>query len=383
MSQKGDTLILDIGSSTLGVCVLSHDGVKPVVSDVQRVPLGMGGLRDPKALVPSLKEALSTTIPAYAKKHANIRSVSVILASPWFASSLRTLSSKAEKPVKVSQSSIRKVVSDHRKTEHDDPTKAILEAHPLTVLVNGYRSRVLRPVHGKTLSVTLYESMTDLDVKKLVDDMVHASLARVVTTWHTTPLAYAETLLRISDEDHATVIDVGGEVTDIFVLSHQNVAYVASIPHGSRTIARTIAGTKDDALADALSRLAMFARAELSEAEMQTTGKALTDASSEWQKAFLETLRVAGNTVPIPHRVFVVGERDELPWVSQVVMGVETRGQRLLPTIVGNDFFTGLLSYGEGGTFDSSLALDALFFHIQNSTEASIVSTPPVLYSVQ
>jgi hypothetical protein len=363
--------------------VLSHDGVKPVVSDVQRIPIGAGEIRDPAALTPFLKEALNTAIPAYAKKHAGIRTVSVILASPWFISSLRTLSSKAEKPVKVSQSSIRKIVSDHRKTEHDDPTKAILEAHPLTVLVNGYRSRVLRSVHGTTLAVTLYESITDLAVKKLVDDTVHASLARAAITWHTTPLAYAETLLRISDEDHATVIDVGGEVTDIFVLSHQNVAYVASIPHGSRTIARTIAGTKDGALADTLSRLAMFARAELTEVEMQTTGKALTDASAEWQKAFLEILRVAGNTVPIPHRVFVVGERDELPWVSQVVMGVETRGQRLLPTIVGNDFFTGLLSYGEGGTFDSSLALDALFFHIQQGSQESVVATPPVLYSVQ
>jgi hypothetical protein len=176
---------------------------------------------------------------------------------------------------------------------------------------------------------------------------------------------------------------VGGEVTDIMILSHESVAYVGSIPHGTRTIARSVSGAKDGALADTLSRLSMFARGELNEKEMQAMSAALSQASVEWQKAFLEVLKSAGNTVPIPHRVFIVGERDELAWCTQVVTGAENRGQRPIPTVIQNEFFGTRVSYGEGGVFDSSLALDALFFHMQSAHTTAYEENPPMLYSVK
>lgn len=376
-----DRLVIDIDSGTLGACVVSTGDV-PVISDVRRVPLGTGEIRDPSALLPFLKEALTQVIPEYAKRHPGIRDVSIVIASPWFDASVRTLSSKAERPVTVSRSSVAKVARTEGKPL-TDKSKVKVESLPLTVLVNGYRTRVQKSVHGKTLSITLYESIMDAPVHQTVEDAVHTSLARAKITWHTTPLAYAETLLRISEESHATVIDIGAEVTDVVVLSHESVAFVGSIPHGTRTIARAVSGAKDGALADTMSRLSMFARGELNEKEMQAMSAALSQASIEWQKAYLELIRQAGNTVPVPHRVFVVGERDELAWCTQVIMGAENRGQRPLPTIVANDFFGGLLTYGEGGVFDSSLALDALFFHMQSEPQFSHVSNPPVLYSVK
>jgi hypothetical protein len=251
------------------------------------------------------------------------------------------------------------------------------------VQVNGYRTRVENTVHGKTLAITLYESIMDAPVRHTVEDVIHSSLARVKISWHTTPLAYAETLLRISEENHATVIDIGAEVTDVIVLSHESVAFVGSIPYGTRTIARAVSGAKDGALADTMSRLSMFARGELIETEMQAMSTALSQASLEWQRAYLELIRLAGNTVPIPHRIFVVGEREELQWCTQVLMGAENRGQRPLPTVIANEFFGTLVTYGEGGVFDSSLALDALFFHMQSEPQFSLVSNPPVLYSVK
>lgn len=368
----------------MGACVHEHQdgGEKPVISMVLRRPLGTGETRDPKQLIPLLKEVLAELIPRYAKAYPKLSDVSVVTASPWFAASLRTLSSKSEKPVKVSPASIKRIVSEHRKTEHEEAGKKTLEALPVTVVVNGYRTLVKRPVQGTTLAVTLYESIADNLLVETVESAVHASYGKAHLTWHTTPLAYAETLLRISDEDHAAVVDVGAEVTDVFILSHQTVAYVSSIPIGARTIARAVssAGT---GIADSMSRLVMFARGELNAQEMEAMAAALSAGAKEWQQQFFALLSEAGNSVPVPHRVFVVGERDELAWFSQVVNGADMKGQRPLPKLVTSDFFSGLVGYGEGGVFDASLALDALFFHMRTRGIDKSVAVPPVLYSVQ
>lgn len=381
MSQKGPILILDIDSSTLGACILEL-AESPTISHVQRVPVGTGQTFEPGAFIPALKEALSALIPSYAKLYPKLKTVAIVSASPWFEASVKGLTTKSEKPVKISASSIRKMVDDFRQKNPAASGRTLLEALPITVEVNGYRTRVHNPVHGSTLAVTFYESFTDTKLYDIVRDTIHASLTGAEILWHTTPLVYAETLLRISDEEHATVVDVGGEVTDIIVLSHQRVAYVGSIPVGSKTIARAAAG-KAGSLADSLSRLSMFARAELSSKEMQSVSESLMKASLEWQKGYLSVLGTAGNTVPLSHRVFVVGERDELPWLSQVVSGAELRGQRPVPTIVSNDFFSGGVQFGDGGVFDSSLVLDALFFHMRDHAGANAFSSEPVLYSVQ
>lgn len=381
MSQKGPILILDIDSSTLGACILELAD-SPTISHVQRIPVGTGQSFEPGAFIPALKEALTTLVPSYARLYPKLTSVAVVSASPWFEASVKGLTTKAEKPVKVNQASIKKMVDDFRQKNPAASGRTLLEALPITVEVNGYRTRVHNPVYGTSLSVTFYESFTDTSLYQMVLDTIHSSLAGATVEWHTTPLVYAETLLRISDEEHATVIDVGGEVTDIIILSHQRVAYVGSIPVGSRTIARAVAG-KSGSLADSLSRLSMFARAELTSKEMQTISGVLTTAAQDWQKGYLSILGIAGNTVPLSHRVFVVGERDELPWLSQVVSGAELRGQRPVPTVVANDFFAGAVTYAEGGVFDSSLVLDALFFHMRDHAHATAFSSEPVLYSVQ
>lgn len=381
MAKSGPVLVIDVDSSSLGACILEL-GEVPILSHVKRVPVGTGDVRDPGALVPLLKESLASLIPEYAKQFPTLKTVSIVVASPWFAATIKGLSSKAEKPVKVSASSIERMVRDFKEKNPAAANHSVLEAVPITVEVNGYRTRVLQPVYGKTLSVTFYESITDTALKSMVEDVVHTSLAGATLTWHTTPLTYAETLLWLSDEEHAVVVDVGGEITDIMVLSHQRIAFVGSIPIGSRTIARKTQG-KSGSLSDALSRLAMFSRAELSQKEMQAVSASLTEASREWQAGYLAVLAEAGNTVPLSHRVFVVGERDELPWLAQVISGAESRGQRPVPVVVGHDFFVGSVSYGEEGLFDASLVLDALFFHIRGARSKNDISLEPVLYSVQ
>lgn len=378
MAQTGPTLILDIDSASLGMCVLTEIDGRPIVSMTKRVPIGTGATRDHAALILLLKDVLATLLLEYAK--VNPTTVIIVSASPWFLATLKTISSVSERPVRISGKTIDRVVVEHGR----DATAEYIESVPIAVTVNGYRTRVIHPLLGKSLAVSMYQSVADSQFKHMVTTVIHASFSHARLVWHTTPLVYAETILRITGEDHAVIVDVGGEVTDITILSHKTVGFVGSLPHGSRSVIRSVAtalNVANGAVADASSRLAMLASGELADADMQKVSTALMEASTDWQKGFNEILAAAGNSVPVSHSIFLIGERAELPWFVRVVVGAAVRA-KLAPVVIGVDFFKGLLSYGEGGMFDSSLALAVLFFHMRPHAHSTLAFTPRVLYSV-
>lgn len=376
MAKAGPTLVLDIDSASVGACVLTDGVERPTLSKVKRMPIGTGAVRETAALVPLLKEALGQLLPLYADtKPARIFTV---LASPWFRAQIRTLTSKSERPVRVTENSIERVVSEYKKKEHSDGGHP-LEAVPITITVNGYRTLVEHPVLGTSLGVTMYETATDSALITTVTDALAAFAPHVPVTWHSTPLVYAETILRLSGYEYATVVDVGGEMTDVMILSKRTLGFVGSIPEGSRSVTRTIAGKNP--IADIASRLVMMTKGDLKDEERASLAEALRTASAGWQKSFNEILLEAGNTIPVPHHVFVVGERDELGWFRRVVEDTSTRGGA--PTVVMPEFFNGALAFGDGGSYDASLALAALFFHMRNSHSLSTTYGARVVYSKQ
>jgi hypothetical protein len=373
------TLILDIDSASVGACLLSTVEDRPLISKVTRLAVGTGELRDPKAMIPQLKEALAKIVPEYAKE--NPHEVAIILASPWFSASLRTLASKSDKPVRISQSTVTKVVSEYRKTEHDTPGMQSLEAVPITVAVNGYHTHVQKTLAGTTLAVTLYESVADSSLLAMLTDTVHNALPRAHVAIHSSPLVYTETILALTGEENGLVIDVGSEVTDVALLTQNTLGFVGSIPVGARTIERAAAGK--GSLADSASRLVMLAKNELGDADMQATAAALTTAGAVWQQGYAKILEEAGNTLPTPRRVFIIGDKDEMLWFPRVVAGAAARPPGTEPVVITPDFFHGGVSFGEGGIFESSLALAVLFVHTRGNAQKRAIPEAAVLYSVQ
>ena len=145
MSQSGATLIIDIDSASLGACLLT-EAERPTISKTKRVSLGTGAVRDPHALIPMLKDALTAVLADYAQDKPS--TVLVALASPWFNAVLKTMASKSDKPSRVSKSTVDRVVHEAQK---GTDTTAHLESLPISVLVNGYRTRVTSPVLGTTV----------------------------------------------------------------------------------------------------------------------------------------------------------------------------------------------------------------------------------------
>lgn len=381
MAKVGSSLILDIDSSSLGTCLVQH-GERPMLSKVKRVPIGSGAVRDAAALNPLIKEVLTTALAEYAKDA--VSEVKVVLASPWFAANLRTLTSNSERPASVSKSTVKRVVDEYKSKERD--LEAHLESVPISVVVNGYRTRLSKKLSGTSVSIVLYESTADSEGMRTITDAIHTSKPNAKIAWHTTPLVYAESIIRLTGDEHGIILDVGGEVSDVIILSKRTIGYVGSVPQGTRTIVRGVAGDKGS-LADAESRLALLAKHELAPGEAEKITPLLQKASEEWQKSLQELVLDAAKQLPVPHHIFLVGERDELSWLELILESGTLLDQAHVqrsrsPTVVNPDFFKNSVAFIDGAAFDSSLALNALFFHIAGSVQTVQLDERPVLYSL-
>ncbi len=373
-------LILDIDSSSLAACIVETGEVLKI-SKTKRVELGSGAVRDAQALMTSLKEALPTLLKEYTKDA--LGQVHVVLASPWFDASVKTLTSKSEKQSTISHATVERVVSNERaKSQSPHP----IESMPITVTVNGYRTRVAKPLSGTAVAITVYESHGDSQGVEYITGALHTEFPKATIDFHTTPIVYGEALMRLIDDEHGILVDVGGELSDITIFTKRSIGHVGFVSEGSRSIARTIAGSSGS-LADVQSRLAMLARQELAPKDAQVLMESVQKSSEAWQKGLGDAMVEAGKSIPIPHHIFLVGEREELEWLTLVLASGTildaTHIQRSrAPTVLNADFFKNVLSFGEDAHFDSSLALDALFFHMTQKHSRAESYDEPVLYSL-
>lgn len=358
-SRDHPTLLIDIGTASVSGALLTAGKHRmPRLDSVHRVPLGTGTETARDALATHLDSALAELLATFAPHAPSV--VRVVLAAPWYEARIKVVNSMSDKPVPVSQKTIVRLVEEYKNKEAPRPGNVDIEALAVQVTVNGYHTRLSNPVSGQRISVNFYESEVDqVTVQKLRDAVLRA-FPHVTISFHSFPLVSSVALRALAHEKSFMVLDLAGEVTELAVVYEDGMHFLGSFPIGYHTIARTF-GEKGDAVGDALSRLALFGRNELSDDESKTDGERFERAFSPWLEAFETSLKTAANTAPIPARTFLISDREHLGWIRK---GLELRNPfSLTVDPVGAPFVQNKLELGEAGTYDIFLSLAGLFFH--------------------
>jgi hypothetical protein len=353
-------LIIDIGSASVGVCFASRaeDG-KSIISHVRRVPLraDSGNVRDNirELALKALREALED-MP---RLHPGIP-VHVILAAPWYAAKLQTISLTSEKAIRIGQPSVARAVENARKEGSNVQPKGreTLESAVSQVYVNGYPTALRKTLKGASLEIRLYESEGDSDFVKII----RQAFPRARVTFHTFPFVAFAVLRALRKEDSFTLIDIGGEITDVAVVHRSGLSLIASFPEGSLSLARDIAGERS--IADAFSRMTLFAKDELSPEENASFSAIFNKAAEKWRTAYARLMEETLATVPMPRTVFLVSDKEPLAWFQKIF---STAGDVLpvRPTLITPEFFEDSVSLGENARYDSFLSLGALFSELK------------------
>lgn len=362
---KRETLIIDIGSASIGACTTTvGEKGKPILSSVSRTLVAGSGEGTRADLSDAVKGTVKHVL-ARLQKSSNPKVVHIVLASPWYQTRLKTIVSKAKKFLPISKSTVADLVENYHKKKKEEssayPGSSKLESVVTQAYVNGYQTLIEQTLHGNVLKLELYEGFAPADFIQGLTDSVHEVFHDVSVHFHSFPLIAFVTLRSLRSEEGFTFIDVGGEVTDVAIVHKDGLRFLGSFPRGTNALLSDVSLGKERA--EAASRLSLYVRGELSAEEGASFASLFQKSAQLWNEEYQKILEDAVADVPIPRTAFVIADRDELKWFEKVISQEGVKMFPVHPIALTPDFFQSLVSLGDGGLYDAFLSLEVLFFH--------------------
>ncbi len=354
-------LIIDIGSASVGACFSTGaPGLKPVLSYVKRVNLGSrseagrSGIQE--FAIKALKEAVAALPSAPVPER-----VRVVLAAPWYAAEAKIIVSDSEKPLRIGRATVHHAIGKHRSEEAKTVRagRRSIESLVSRIYVNGYATELRKTVRGKNLAIHLYESEGDAAFIESVENILKDAFPHAARTFHTFPFVSFIALRSIEGAESFVFIDAGGEVSDILIASGGDPAFLSSFPEGTQTFIRRAAD--GGSLADASSRLTLFAKGQLSGEEASRFSETFSAIAASWNGNYDRVLDAASMRLPMPRMVFIASDKEPLSWFERV-FSLRSSPSSSRPVLLMPDFFAHSVTLGDDAVFDAFLSLEALSF---------------------
>lgn len=353
--------IVDIGSASVGVCILEKEhGKKPVISNTVRIPISSGS-EEAKAGIQTLVIQTLTKAFESLKGVKAPSAVRVVLAAPWYSGKITTINSRSEKPVRVDEGTIARAVKEYFSRKGSGHQGSLIESVVSQAYVNGYPTTLKNALVGNAMRVNHYASEADHAMQAAALEAAKKAFPNAKISFHSFSFVAFAVLRSLRDEENFLIADVGGEITDIAVAHHDGLRFIGTFPVGTLSVTRAVADK--GSIADAKSRLALFAKNELSTEESETFAKKFEQAGAAWNKEYLATLEIAVKEVAIPQTTFVFAERDELLWLQSLFNGTHgafsSRAVLMTP-----DVFHKAMTLGENAIYDAFLSAEAVYFSL-------------------
>lgn len=353
--------IIDIGSASIGVCILEKGKLQPVVGKTVRTPISRGTEEAKAAIVDLTVQAVAKSLESF-HKTASPQFVRVVLASPWYDAKIRTITTKSERPVRVTTETVVRTVKQYfaQKNESTQQGRTLLESVVSQAYVNGYPTAIKEALVGTSLRVNHYSSEADTQFVNQVTAAVKKTFPNAKVSFHSFAFVAFAALRALRDEENFVLLDVGGEITDVGVAHHDGFRFIGTFPIGTLSIIRAVA--QGGSVGDVASRLTLYAKNELSNDENAAVGGKFSAASEEWKKNFKSLLETAAGEVAVPQTTFLFGDPEQLQWLESFISA--THGAFSIRAIpVPPDFFQPFVVIEEEAFYDSFLCVESLYFH--------------------
>lgn len=318
----------DIGTSSVSAVVFSTqrhhaEHSRPAVHGVHRSfiesSLGVDPENLPRHIISNLHHILSKVEE---QLKGLPKEIVIGLAAPYYVSRTLTVSSERkgirdpitqaeiDRMLRKGENNFKKSVGMGMQEQYNFFTR-----RPLKILVNGYR--VSQPVGltGELLEVfARYEATAAAFKNRLLQAFQSFKLDAAHVHLTSMPTAYFHTLKHIMDlEEGATLIDIGGEVTEISIMHGGILQYVISIPAGMNVLIRRVAELLNVTFHDALFIVKRYAEHTLEEAKSVLVTPLIEAAVADWKSALSDEMVTYAEGRDISPFIFLTGGGAILP----------------------------------------------------------------------
>ncbi len=343
---NGSRLFIDIRSGSVGAAVASpgeKEGTHDVsISTRRNLPIlaAFKGERLLSAMLGELRELLkevrSSNPGSFSKVH-------VTIASPWFYSETKTIRHTSETDSKCDKEWIRKMVeaetSEFMARNFSDRSPEIVEKVIMRVSLNGYETRRPFGKLAKEQVFTLYASAVETQTVSSIRKALADALGSHRIELHTMPLSALPAAASVVSPDTSSyvVLDIGGEVSEFFLVRDRLISDSFSIPIGAHGVLRDMATELKSSTEEARAVYAAYQEGELDEAIRKRVEHSLGLTEVKWRtyaKSILEKISARAIIPPLVVLICTTRTGDILKKVFESADIAELFPQKASPGLI-------------------------------------------------
>ena len=268
--------------------------------------------RHTKKAIRELSEELYKNYPAFKPGV-----VFVVVSSPWYSSETKVVKVSRKDPFVITKDLLEGVMADEvelflKKIGKNSSAAAeemeILDKEIMRFVVNGYP--IKNPLKKTTseLSFSIYLSAVKKNFLNNLQETLSHFFGSAEIKIVSEPFALYKILSEmVNSEEGFLVVDVGGEVTEVYLIRNGILEDVKNFSWGENLVVRRLASSMKVELGEALSFFKADNSGDLKEGMSEKIAPAVEGVCTEWQNFLSESLSEMGKNVPLPQTLILLG----------------------------------------------------------------------------
>lgn len=368
-----NVLVIDIGSSSAGVGIVRNfagKGKMPVILKNFRSYIQFEEGVEINEFLSKSKSNLKYALDSLFNENnafGKVDKVRVFYGAPWYKSLIKKFDKVEQKSRSYNKKYLINLLEKYRELDKD-PKIVTLERRITVLKLNGY---VTQNPEGKTfnkIGASLYQTLvskkTNDDIKQIISNYTNISDIEFVSHPYSVFKVLSE---KFTGKNSYTIIDVGGEVTEITIVRDNDIVKIISIPKGTHYFVRELSKKFNLDFMVASSEIELISESTLSNKKINKKYlTAIKSAETTWLKHVKETLS-DNHIISLPVDIFLIVDKNYQNLVTNMLNDIDAYynsfrfGRK--PTIkhIDSDSINDLVRYEKSVKKDPFIAMEAGF----------------------
>lgn len=318
--ESKNILLFDIGTSSINsFLVLSRSGMTPELLAQIRLPLPLLENPDFRHLERHTRKAIKEISEYFRKNYPKTfpEMVLTVLSQPWYLSETKLIKIARRESFPVTTTLINDLLdaelelSRKRAMEQFEAASdgiQVLEEELIGAAVNGYPTKELFGKFARQFEIALYISLANKNFIQNLSEILKHFFGKAELHFASEPLALFKVLSKIvNPKEGFIVVDVGGELTEIYLVRNGVLENVSSFKWGGNIMVRRLASLLKIDLGEVFSFFRTKSRGELRPGLNQKLDHTMSGVCFEWKDYLFNALSKMAETKPLPQTIFLFG----------------------------------------------------------------------------
>ena len=330
--------IFDIGSGSVGGAIVSlptNEEIVPTILKTTRTEISYSNEKlNTATFTKNMIKALDSTANAlYHTKSGAPDKVVCVIASPGYFSETRSIKMSKEKSFvfteKIANELIQKEIKSiniayKKKSKTIYNELEIIEHHIMNVDLNGYHVESPLGMHTKSVEMNMFVSFSQkffLDkIRKVIFKTFH-EISVYFSSFITA--SYFAVRDKYISPDSYLLVDIGGEVTEVGIVSKGILKASLSFPFGKKTFFKYMSTKLEIELRDAQELFNLYSTGYLAESKRKKLEPLFKSIVNSWSESFRKSVASLPHILALPSTVFLTADLDLIKWFSEVILNEE------------------------------------------------------------